>query len=447
MACKLTYKGQRFDTKQQLLKHLQMEGVLDQLMKTNLAKGYEIMSLEKIRKVEDLFNEDVNLANAVYETLGAFESSEELQNVYYKATGLKKDNTVSSNYLFEQIIKNPENEDLKKIAQLLNKSNIKNRQILLKDYDNISPTRGQAIGFIEDKKIATNVAVTDFEYLSNLTTNEFDKEFFKNQSFQETLLHEELHRYTSYLLQVYNHYFEQTKNETDAIKELKNYFENVLDKPNLEKEIEFIKEYNVLYKIYQENGGTFNNREFITYGLTNPEEIKKLKNIKIGKDNLLDRMIKSLFNLFSTPTLYDALYDTFSNYYLNFDSTKYKEFTNTVKLKLTPLNKNSYSITPEQKQQAIQLYSQYLEQNPNGSVEGFKEFAQNQNTNFQINATDNVGTFSSETNDIRYQIGLEQQKIENKIKEFNHINNIGLKITVDQDKLKSVKEDIDSCSI
>lgn len=62
-------------------------------------------------------------------------------------------------------------------------------------------------------------------------------------------------------------------------------------------------------------------------------------------------------------------------------------------------------------------------------------------------ATDNVGTFSSETNDIRYQIGLEQQKIENKIKEFNHINNIGLKITVDQDKLKSVKEDIDSCSI
>lgn len=69
------------------------------------------------------------------------------------------------------------------------------------------------------------------------------------------------------------------------------------------------------------------------------------------------------------------------------------------------------------------------------------------NPNQIKSATDNVGTFSSETNDIRYQIGLEQQKIENKIKEFNHINNIGLKITVDQDKLKSVKEDIDSCSI
>jgi hypothetical protein len=31
-------------------------------------------------------------------------------------------------------------------------------------------------------------------------------------------------------------------------------------------------------------------------------------------------------------------------------------------------------ITPQQKQQALQLYSQYLEQNPNGDIEGFKKF-------------------------------------------------------------------------
>jgi hypothetical protein len=31
-------------------------------------------------------------------------------------------------------------------------------------------------------------------------------------------------------------------------------------------------------------------------------------------------------------------------------------------------------VTPQQKQQALQLYSQYLEQNPNGDIEGFKEF-------------------------------------------------------------------------
>lgn len=337
----------------------QINSIQQSLNKPNTNPILQGNQQEQVKKFAEL-QERLNNKEFLEGAKNAFESSEELQNVYYEVLGVNRNNIISSNYLFEQIIKNPENEDLKKIAQLLNKSNIRNRQILLKDYDSVSPTYGQAIGFIEDKKIATNVAVTDFEYLSNLTTNEFDKEFFKNQSFQETLLHEELHRYTSYLLQVYNHYFEQTKNETDAIKELKNYFENVLDKPNLEKEIEFIKEYNVLYKIYQENGGTFNNREFITYGLTNSQEIKKLKSIKVGKDNLLDRMIKALFNLFSTPTLYDALYDTFYNYYLNFDSTKYKEFTDTVKLKLTPLNKNSYSITPQQKQDALNAYTDYI---------------------------------------------------------------------------------------
>jgi len=34
-------------------------------------------------------------------------------------------------------------------------------------------------------------------------------------------------------------------------------------------------------------------------------------------------------------------------------------------------------ITPQQKQEAQQLYSQYLEQNPNGNIEGFKNWAAN----------------------------------------------------------------------
>jgi hypothetical protein len=133
---------------------------------------------------------------------------------------------------------------------------------------------------------------------------------------------------------------------------------------------------------------------------------EKLKNIKIGKENLLDRMIKALFNLFSTPSLYNALYDTFSNYYLNFDSNKYKNVTDTVKLKLTPLSKNSFSITPEQKQQAQQLYSQYLEQNPNGSVEQFKGWVDefNRKTNIQgaydFGASSNSGKWNSANNEL-----------------------------------------------
>ncbi len=43
------------------------------------------------------------------------------------------------------------------------------------------------------------------------------------------------------------------------------------------------------------------------------------------------------------------------------------------------VEKEKLEITPQQKQQAQQLYSQYLEQNPNGNIEGFKEFVSNEN--------------------------------------------------------------------
>ena len=38
---------------------------------------------------------------------------------------------------------------------------------------------------------------------------------------------------------------------------------------------------------------------------------------------------------------------------------------------------NAKPVKPQQKQQAIQLYAQYLSQNPNGNIEGFKEFVSN----------------------------------------------------------------------
>ena len=71
MACKLTYKGQRFDTKQQLLKHLQLEGVLDQLMKTNLTKGYEIMSSDEIRNKLIELGVDADVAFQIIGEIGA----------------------------------------------------------------------------------------------------------------------------------------------------------------------------------------------------------------------------------------------------------------------------------------------------------------------------------------------------------------------------------------
>jgi len=44
---------------------------------------------------------------------------------------------------------------------------------------------------------------------------------------------------------------------------------------------------------------------------------------------------------------------------------------------------SNFEITPEQKQQAQQLYSQYLEQNPNDNVEGFKSWVDNNQSNVQ----------------------------------------------------------------
>ena len=38
---------------------------------------------------------------------------------------------------------------------------------------------------------------------------------------------------------------------------------------------------------------------------------------------------------------------------------------------------SNYELTPQQKQEAQQLYSQYLEQNPNGNIEGFKNWVDN----------------------------------------------------------------------
>lgn len=44
---------------------------------------------------------------------------------------------------------------------------------------------------------------------------------------------------------------------------------------------------------------------------------------------------------------------------------------------------SSFEITPQQKQQAQQLYSQYLSQNPNGNVEGFKSWVDDNQSNVQ----------------------------------------------------------------
>lgn len=55
-------------------------------------------------------------------------------------------------------------------------------------------------------------------------------------------------------------------------------------------------------------------------------------------------------------------------------------------------------ITPQQKQQAQQLYSQYLEQNPNGSVEQFKSWLDNNQSDIQYQKTSESNSFRQSLN-------------------------------------------------
>ncbi len=71
--------------------------------------------------------------------------------------------------------------------------------------------------------------------------------------------------------------------------------------------------------------------------------------------------------------------------------------------KIVSINKQ---ITPQQKQQSLQLYSQYLEQNPNGSVEQFKSWVEEFNNKSKIqgaydfSATSNSGKWNSANNEL-----------------------------------------------
>ena len=80
-------------------------------------------------------------------------------------------------------------------------------------------------------------------------------------------------------------------------------------------------------------------------------------------------------------------------------------------------DKEKFEITPEQKQQAQQLYSQYLEQNPNGSVEQFKNWVDEFNRkNKLFQESGSLSTISKSKIDklqstIEYQI-LNEEKDE-----------------------------------
>lgn len=76
-------------------------------------------------------------------------------------------------------------------------------------------------------------------------------------------------------------------------------------------------------------------------------------------------------------------------------------------VKIKDYNINNSQITPQQKQQAQQLYSQYLEQNPNGNVEEFKSWVDEFNRKsklqgtYDFSASSNSGKWNSANNELQ----------------------------------------------
>lgn len=116
-----------------------------------------------------------------------------------------------------------------------------------------------------------------------------------------------------------------------------------------------------IYKKLNEKGEVYTEQNF-TYSLKNS------KNERIAPAKLLwDKLIKEGKAIKTTKPFNDGLKKNIIKMLPNKSS----------------INNTREEITPQQKQQAQQLYAQYLEQNPNGTVEGFKNWINNNQSDVQ----------------------------------------------------------------
>jgi hypothetical protein len=191
--------------------------------------------------------------------------------------------------------------------------------------------------------------------------------------------------------------------------------------PIRKEEEEFYKDMSAAYTIYTEKGfEDLGLDEFVAQSLTNKKVINNLKSIKINNTDLFEKIINFVKKLINKQinTLFDFTSTSITNYINNLEDR---------------IIENYYSeseATPQQKQQAQQLYSQYLEQNPNGSVEQFKswleEFNRNNqklNSNIQIFSNNKQGNFDSSTlKDDDLALMLFNQALGTNLTSINQLN-------------------------
>ena len=277
------------------------------------------------------------------------EQNPDLANAAYEILGFKGKDFVYTSELIDEIIEKPDFEELLPVAQIFkHKDRINHTKVFFgKNAQAVNflgqntLAIGQTTNFIENNKIANNIFVFDKQHYEAIGKPE-------TESQQETLLHEEIHRYTSFIISEYNKIAKFPGIE--YYEKFKEHF-NSLGIHDVSLEIEFLKEYFSLFGIYQHQGGWLNSVEFITYGLTSKGGINFLKDIRLHGGELSKRIQDSLNNI----TLYDALLDLFKYYYTNLSDNVYASSTDTIKLKF-----DSVLISPEQKNKAEQIYLEYV---------------------------------------------------------------------------------------
>lgn len=298
----------------------------------NVPKRYFSVNKEKLsipennlNQIQELFESNPELANSVYEALGFFKSIQQTQRI--------------DNQALYSVLENNTEYGIDSLNIMLGRINDNFSLRLLNLF-----TYGNKNFYIDNSisEFGLYDAETDSIYIN---TERHIKNNPKDYNILETIMHELIHRFISFNILGRSSFNEQAKNIVDLFEDVKILYKGN-NKYALSDVDEFVSEVlsnkvfqNELKKIPYKNSNIFN--KFIDY---------LLSALNIKRDNLLSEAIIRIIEFKSLDNI--TLFNKFNN--------------------------NAEIISSQQKQQAQQLYSQYLEQNPNGSVEGFKNYINNQ---------------------------------------------------------------------
>ena len=288
--------------------------------------------------VEEVFDSNPELANQVYEALG-FGINKLTGNLKFPSYNKQKEYYLAKNVnsLLQDIVKFTEDNDTKLLAQsLLQVPNINNIPLAVTKYTK------ELKGRIEEDINALGTYSSAFPELITIIGN------LPKTTFETVFLHELIHGITV------NEYY-HNKEFADKINKLYNHtlkFKDYRTSTGI-----------LLGKMY----GMKNPKEFMAEAMSNPDFIYELSKYyspsqeKLKEKNIFQEFIELIVNSIKEKitskgkkyienNLGTAVLNTIANY-ANVKSSNFKS--------ISKLEANQ--ITPQQKQQALQLYSQYLD--------------------------------------------------------------------------------------